>query len=198
MKTEITKKVRPARKGSAMHPRLKLFLRRSTSVLTPRKRIEVAMKARRGDTNHDKSTGTMPCTNSNKKRNEDEMCSLMPMTNAFVKCVQCLHSTDLTGCYASDGWDPASVVASIVNQICKLDEPITIKIISVHNSASKQHAEAAYSTQHKMESSSVHLDVWECLGSMSVPDNSITTADCNCHSNDRSHCKEESLCQRMV
>ena len=61
MKTTITKKVRPTKKGSAMHPRLKLFLRRSTNVRTPRNKMEVAMKASMGDTNHDKITGTMPC-----------------------------------------------------------------------------------------------------------------------------------------
>lgn len=60
MKTTITKKVRPTKNGRAMHPRLKLFLRRSTSVRTPKKRMDVAMKARMGDTNHDKRTGTMP------------------------------------------------------------------------------------------------------------------------------------------
>lgn len=61
MKTPITKKVNPTRNGRAMHPLLKLLLRRSTNVRTPRNKIDVAMKANMGDTNHDRIIGTIPC-----------------------------------------------------------------------------------------------------------------------------------------
>lgn len=61
MNTVMTKNVRPTRNGSAIHPRLKLFLRRSTSVRTPRNNMDVAMKARMGDTNQDRMIGTIPC-----------------------------------------------------------------------------------------------------------------------------------------
>ena len=61
MNTPMTKKVNPTKNGSATHPRLKLFLRRSTNVRTPRNKIEVAMKAKKGDTNQDRMIGTIPC-----------------------------------------------------------------------------------------------------------------------------------------
>ena len=61
MKTTITKKVSPTNNGSATHPKLKLFLRRRTNVRTPKNNMDVAMKARMGETNHDRITGTIPC-----------------------------------------------------------------------------------------------------------------------------------------
>lgn len=57
----MTKKVRPTRNGRAMQAKLKLFLRLSTRVRTPRNRMDVAMNANRGDTIHDKIMETMPC-----------------------------------------------------------------------------------------------------------------------------------------
>ena len=56
----------------------------------------------------------------------------------------------------------------------------------------------AVDTQNGLAGSgSACLDVWESCRSMSVPDNSISTPNCNGHTNNRPHCRDSRMCQDL-
>lgn len=99
MKTPMTKKVSPTNRGSAMHPRLKLFLRRSTSVRTPRNKMEVAMKAKMGETNQDRMIDTIPCNCATHK------CSVLKLKQYCLVHCSCCTWRSATGRNYPDVWE---------------------------------------------------------------------------------------------